>query len=208
MEQDLTQREIVAVKYYTLQILEKLQEELFPHDGHKHRPMSEETKHIVEQGNIEEFEFKELTKIRCEICQRYMSVGRTGCYCKGMIPGASEEVEEQIVKHVIQNFDFLTMSAFKIKKGIARGNKHVISKEAQDHDKAKDALKSAPKNGYSDVFARNKDDNTDCRRMTGQGSKMIFADELKKQRSVAFAVRMLLKNKSRKNDSLTKKSMK
>ena len=33
-----------------------------------------------------------------------------------ILPGGSEEAQTQVIKDVIQNFDFLTTSAFKMKK--------------------------------------------------------------------------------------------
>ena len=47
----------------------------------------------------------------------YMSVGNTSCHCGPTFqPGASEEVEKQILKNAIQNFELFTPSAFKIEK--------------------------------------------------------------------------------------------
>ena len=84
----------------------------------------------MEQWYIEA-ELIELTdEIQCEICLRYLSVARIHCYCGRIHPGASEEVQE--TKHLT--------SAFKIKKGISRGNKYGFSKEAQYHGKAEYVL--------------------------------------------------------------------
>ena len=46
-------------------------------------------------------------------------------------------VQKRIVDNVIKNFDLLTTSAFKIKKGLSCGNKYGINKRAQDHSKVK-----------------------------------------------------------------------
>ena len=50
-----------------------------------------------------------------QLSHRYMSVGRT---CReGILQVVREEILKQIIQHVTQNIDFLTESAFKIKKG-------------------------------------------------------------------------------------------
>ena len=78
-------------------------------------------------------------------------------YCGRVLPSASEEVQKQFVKHVIRNFDLLTASAFKSKKGAPLGNKYSTSKEPQDHGKAKNAVKSATKRGYSLEWYQDED---------------------------------------------------
>ena len=83
-----------------------------------------------------------------------MSVGHVYCLLWSYFPCASEEAQKQIDNNAIQNFDLLTTSAFKIKKGLLRGNKYGISKEAQDHGKAKEALECATKRGYSTILER------------------------------------------------------
>ena len=59
-----------------------------------------------------------------------MSVGHIDGNCGRILSGASEEVQEAILKNVIQNFDLLTTSALEIKKRLSRGIKYGISKEA------------------------------------------------------------------------------
>ena len=72
--------------------------------------------------------------------------------CGRISSGASKEAQNQIGKNVIQNFDLSTTSAFKVKKGQSCGNKYGISKIAQDHGKANDALKAATKRGNSTIL--------------------------------------------------------
>ena len=98
-----------------------------------------------------------------------MSVGQIYCYCGRILPGASEEVQKQITKNVMQNFDILTVSAIKIKKGLSRGHKYGISKEVQNHGKAKDALKGATQRSSSTIFERYQNDDQYRARINDQG---------------------------------------
>ena len=90
-----------------------------------------------------------------------MSVGRIYC-CRGRIlPRASEEVQKQVIKNVIQGFDLSTTVSLQNQGGVIA--------EAQDHGKAKDALNSAKKSGYSTISERYKDDDTYRARMNELG---------------------------------------
>ena len=101
----------------------------------------------------------ELTdKLQCERCRRCMSVEHDYCYC-GILP---------FLKHVFQNFELLTTSAFKIKKRLSRGNKFGRSKEAREHGKAKDAMKNAKNRCNPTILDRTEDHDTYSERMTEQ----------------------------------------
>ena len=118
VEQGSTRIDII--EHLTRQLLqssnkEKLIEELSPQDGSE-----ETTSIIVEQGNIQAFELMEFTQFNA----KYTSLGHIHCYCGSILSGASEAVQQQIIENVIQNFELMTMSAFKIKKKMSRGNNY------------------------------------------------------------------------------------
>ena len=105
-----------------------------------------------------------------QLSHRYMSVGRTFCYCKGILQVVREEILKQIIQHVIQNIDFLTESAFKIKKGYRVETRMVKAKKHKTIGKARDAMKSVKEKGYGAILARYNDDDTplwknDCTRI-------------------------------------------
>ena len=144
--------------------------------------MSEQTTDIiiiVEQVNIESFEImKQTNKIQRERCHKHMSIGHTQCYCGLNLPRASDEVQKQILKNVIQDFELLTTSAFNTKKGPSRGHEYGTSREAQKHGKANDALTSANKKRYCTILERSKDDKTYLERVTEQG---LNEDDIRKR---------------------------
>ena len=125
-----------------------MMEELSPQDEPTSQPMSEKTKDIiVEQGNIEAFECTELTdQTQCENGCRHMSVGDGYCHRGRILPGASEEVQRQILKNVMQNFELLTTSsAFRIKMEPSRGNTDGASEETKNMAKPRTLWKSQKK---------------------------------------------------------------
>ena len=144
-------------------------------------------------------------EIQCERCYRYMSVGHTTyCHCGRTMAGASEEVEKQTLKNVTQNFDFLPPSSFNIKRGPSRVIKYGTNKEAQEHGKAKDALKSAPHKRYRTIFERHKDDVKEW--LSKDWMNTIFAHEMKKEILIVSTKRMLRKSNVGENTYFPKRN--
>ena len=139
--------------------------------GQKFQPMSEGTNDIIKkQGNIEGFAWMAVTgTIQCEKCFKYI-VSWTHVLRLWVRSSRNQRrSREQILRNVIQNFDLLTTAAFRIRKGLPRGSRHGASREAQEHGKAKEALKSAEKKGYINILDRCGKDAKLSGRITERG---------------------------------------
>ena len=85
-------------------------------------PVSDQVKKVIdERGNDEAFELQELTdKIHCNQCRRYMTSGHVHCYCGRILLVYTNQdpvIGDQIQRHVKQQFELLTTSAFLWVKG-------------------------------------------------------------------------------------------
>ena len=86
-----------------------------------------------------------------ERCHRCMSAEQLTAT---VVADATEEVQEQFLKPCHSQLRSLSNVSFKnSREGLPRGNISLI-KDAQEHGKAKDALKNARKKGYNTVLER------------------------------------------------------
>ena len=85
--------------------------------------ISQDVKDIVsEQGFLEAHEVLMITdNIQFKSCYNYAAPGYTYCKCGLILPGASDEVKKQVLKNVLNCFNFLTTSATVfVKKQLGR----------------------------------------------------------------------------------------
>ena len=75
-----------------------------------------------------------------------MTLGHTDCTCAQANPGASDEVREQVFKHVMNNFKIVMTIALVLRIGEPRGK---ASETSQLYHKPRDNLKSAKKKRQS-----------------------------------------------------------
>ena len=72
-------------------------------------------------------------------------------------------------EEVLQNFELLTTTGFRIRKGLSRGCRHRTTEESQEHGSAKKALKGAKSTGHVTILDQLKADSEHRERMTEQG---------------------------------------
>ena len=82
-------------------------------DDKEYEVISQDVKDIVsEHGFLETHGVLMITdNIQFKSCYNYAAPGRTYCKCGLILPGASDEVKKQVLKNVINCFNFLTTGA-------------------------------------------------------------------------------------------------